>query len=325
MSGAHDLEYKQLFGHPELVRDLLAGFTPFACFADLPPEAFERVNASFVSDLVVERHGDMLWRVQLDGECLYVFLLLEFQSRSDRWMALRMQVYVGLFYQDLVKRCLVSERDKLPPVLPLVFYNGEDPWSAQADLTDLLAPAPDWLAPFQAGQRYVLIDQQALDPATLPVHGNLLATMFQFELSQSPEVLHEAYLLLHAWFNGQARDPLRTTVLRWAEAVAPLLRRALVRDSQQPREETSWASVSVAPNHWKRFFRIWPISVAGRKAWKQVWKQAACWRRGQCSENSCACVSLRFPTHPWRGSMRPRWRICASGAGACRPSRVLKI
>jgi predicted transposase YdaD len=91
MSGDHDLGYKQLFAYPELVRDLLAGFTPFACFRGLAPSAFERVNASYVSERFSERHGDMVWRVRIAEQFVYVYLLLEFQSRAERWMALRMQ------------------------------------------------------------------------------------------------------------------------------------------------------------------------------------------------------------------------------------------
>jgi predicted transposase YdaD len=121
MAGDHDLGYKQLFAHPELVRDLLSGFTPFACFRELEAGAFERVNASYVSELFSERHGDMVWRVRIAEHVVYVYLLLEFQSQAERWMALRMQVYVGLLYQDLVKRHKLDPHSALPPVLPLVF------------------------------------------------------------------------------------------------------------------------------------------------------------------------------------------------------------
>jgi predicted transposase YdaD len=121
MSGDHDTGYKQLFAHPELVRDLLAGFTPFFCFRELDVGAFERINGSYVSDRFSERHSDMVWRVRIAGHVVYVYLLLEFQSQSERWMALRMQVYVGLLYQDLVKRHELAAEATLPPVLPVVF------------------------------------------------------------------------------------------------------------------------------------------------------------------------------------------------------------
>lgn len=56
------------------------------------PRSFERVSGSYVGDGGQQRHSDMVWKVRLSGEWIYVYLLLEFQSRSDPWMALRMQV-----------------------------------------------------------------------------------------------------------------------------------------------------------------------------------------------------------------------------------------
>lgn len=39
-------------------------------------------------------------------------------------MALRVMVYTGLLYQDLIRRGEVKTGDKLPPVFPLVLCNG---------------------------------------------------------------------------------------------------------------------------------------------------------------------------------------------------------
>jgi predicted transposase YdaD len=120
MSGHHDLGNKDLFSHRELVRDLLVGFTDLPCLREIEVTAFERVNATYVSEHFAERHGDMVWKLRLGSDCVFVYLLLEFQSQSDRWMALRMQVYIGLLYQDLVKRAELAEGSRLPAVLPVV-------------------------------------------------------------------------------------------------------------------------------------------------------------------------------------------------------------
>ncbi|HAB08131.1 MAG TPA: transposase, partial [Alcanivorax sp.] len=45
------------------------------------------------------RHGDAVWRIRWGEEWLYVYLLLEFQSSVDRFMALRIMVYTGLLHQ----------------------------------------------------------------------------------------------------------------------------------------------------------------------------------------------------------------------------------
>ena len=65
----------------------------------------------------------MVWRVRWERDrWLYVYLLIEFQSTVDPYMALRVMVYVGLLYQDLVYNRQLTDADKLPPVLPLVLY-----------------------------------------------------------------------------------------------------------------------------------------------------------------------------------------------------------
>ena len=87
MSGYHDLGYKSLFAHLELVRDLVAGFTPFPWLEHIAASNFERVNPGYVSERFSERQDDIVWRVRVGNEYLYVYILLEFQSGVDRWMA----------------------------------------------------------------------------------------------------------------------------------------------------------------------------------------------------------------------------------------------
>jgi predicted transposase YdaD len=217
MGGHHDLGYKDLFAHPEMVRDLLVGFTELPCLRLLEPSAFERVNASYVSEQFSERHGDMVWKVRLNGQILFIYLLLEFQSHCERWMALRMQVYIGLLYQDLVKRGELADAARLPPVLPVVFYNGKTPWSASDELRALVAPAPDELAEFQASQRYLLIDQSLLDPVQLETTRNLVALLFRIELSDPPGVLIDVVPTLRNWLAGSERASLRRSIAAWIE------------------------------------------------------------------------------------------------------------
>ncbi|MEV4781092.1 Rpn family recombination-promoting nuclease/putative transposase [Burkholderia sp. LMU1-1-1.1] len=181
MASVDDTAYKQLFVHPEMVRDLLLGFVPGTWVRQLDLSSFERVNGSYVGDGGQQRHSDMVWKVRLSGEWIYVYLVLEFQSRSDPWMALRMQVYVGLLYQDLVKRHELPQPFQLPPVFPVVLYNGKQPWSACTSLADLIIPLPEDLQPLQAAQRYVLVDQWRLKNDLFAGFDNYAAIAFRIE------------------------------------------------------------------------------------------------------------------------------------------------
>ena len=131
----HDPSYKALFSEPRLVEDLLRGFVPGEWVGRLDFSTLEKANAQFVSEELLRREDDVIWRVRFaDRSWLYVYLLLEFQSSPDPWMALRIMVYVGLLWQDLVKQKVVGAGEKLPPVVPVVLYNGETPWNASEEL-----------------------------------------------------------------------------------------------------------------------------------------------------------------------------------------------
>lgn len=100
-----DSGYRLLFSHPEMVEDLLRGFVREDWVRDLDFSTLEKVPGNYVAPNLMNRESDVVWRLRWKGDhVLYVYLLMEFQSTVDSSMALRMMVYLGLFYQDLLKR-----------------------------------------------------------------------------------------------------------------------------------------------------------------------------------------------------------------------------
>lgn len=216
----HDLGYRALFAHPEMVRELITGFTRFKLLDGVALSAFERVNSDYVSGRPSARQGDVVWRVRIGRPCLDLYILLECQSRVDRCMALRMQTYAGLLCQDLDKRHRPSSEFRLPALLPVVFYNGAAPWNASLDLAQLLVEPPAEVADLQPSQRYALIDQQRLDRSALEANTGLLALLFRIELSMLPDVLHRHMRVLMSWFRSTSQTSLRNTVWTWWKALA---------------------------------------------------------------------------------------------------------
>ena len=179
----HDGGYHLLFSHPRMVADLLAGFVDQPWVAELDLASLERVNAKFHAEGLERRDGDVIWKIRRhDGRFAYLYLLIEFQSTCDRWMALRVAVYVLLLYLHLIREDRLAPEDRLPPVYPLVLFNGESPWTAKHELCDLIAPGPDghpW--PWAPRFHYLLLDEQRYNPARLQGMSNLVAVLFQLE------------------------------------------------------------------------------------------------------------------------------------------------
>lgn len=87
----HDHGYKRLFSHPQAVEELIRGFLRPEWAEGLDLSTLERIGNDFISDDLRERKSDAIWRMRRKGEWLY--LLLELQSTSHPFMALRMLTY----------------------------------------------------------------------------------------------------------------------------------------------------------------------------------------------------------------------------------------
>jgi len=102
-------------------------------------------------------------------------------------MAVRIMTYVGLLYQDLVRSEAVKTNEPLPPVLPIVLYNGDPRWRAPADIADLITPAPDGLERYRPHLHYLLLDEGSYHDHELASLRNLSAALFRLENSRTPE------------------------------------------------------------------------------------------------------------------------------------------
>ncbi len=131
----HDSGYKKLFSNHELVRQLVTGFVDHDWVKNIEFSTLERIDKSFISDEFAERESDLIYKVKLKEQDIYIFILLEFQSTVDRFMSLRMLHYILDLYEYLVKN---HKLKTLPAVFPIMLYNGENKWTAPEELSKLI-------------------------------------------------------------------------------------------------------------------------------------------------------------------------------------------
>ena len=215
----HDAGYRALFSDKQMVADLLRGFVREPWVQELDLDTLEQVSASFVSERFQKREGDVIWRVRFRGQWLYVYLLIEFQSTVDRYMALRLMVYVGLLYQRLIEEKQLAEDGKLPPVLPIVLYNGDRRWNAALEVSELLADCPEELKRYRPQMRYFLLDEQAQDDATLAGMKNLAALVFRFEKCRTREEFLDVIDAVRQWAEAPEHQETARRLARWVAMI----------------------------------------------------------------------------------------------------------
>ena len=223
----HDAAYKAMYRHPQAIRDLFRYLA--APRGPLGPETVAALDLSTVAKLPAEwvtadfrrRHGDQVWRIRLReasdgaGAEAWLLLLLEFQSRADTDMALRILGYVVELYRDLEAQGVVRPGTRRPPVLPVVIHNGESPWHAPVRVAELIAlprvPAQVRrdLRALQPAQRLHVVDFPRHRQEDL-VPGNVVSLQIAFEHAG-----YEDYPRLSQAMAEIEDTGLRRTVYEW--------------------------------------------------------------------------------------------------------------
>jgi predicted transposase/invertase (TIGR01784 family) len=114
----------------------------------------ERQNRSFIPDNLQKQEADLLYKVpfQRGRGFVWVYVLLEHQSRPDRTMDFRLLSYMVQVWEGQVNAAKAARKSvQIYPILPLVFYTGKKKWKQLPTLqtlmelpTELEAFVPTW-------------------------------------------------------------------------------------------------------------------------------------------------------------------------------------
>jgi hypothetical protein len=209
-----DSLYHRLFSHPQMVHELMREFVPDAVATGVDFSGLRRINAKFHVDrpAALRREGDVIWKLPTrEGADSYLYLLIEFQSETDSWMAVRTQVYLGLLYQQIIQENKLKRGARLPPLMLLVLYNGERRWNAPTGMPELIElPSDSSLWHWQPQVRYCLLDMGAFAGEDLARSDSLAALLFRLEQRQSQEGFCELIDALEGWFRGHPEfEPMK--------------------------------------------------------------------------------------------------------------------
>ncbi len=168
----HDLLFRATLSDPERADAILRAHLEPAIADLLADEPPVMIDGTFVDEKLRASHSDKLLRVTLrDGRPAFVYALLEHKSRPDPGTALQVWKYKVRIWEDYARNRAERLR-ALPPIVPLVFYHGREPWTAPGSIREMVAGGQDRLRDLEPTFGYFLRDlgqipaeQLASDPA----------------------------------------------------------------------------------------------------------------------------------------------------------------
>ncbi|CRY66159.1 transposase [Yersinia pekkanenii] len=161
----HDALFKNFVTKPETAYDLLDIHLPPALRKICDLKTLRLESGSFIENDLRAYYSDVLYSLKMQGQDGYVYALIEHQSSPDKHMAFRLMRYAIAAMQSH----LDAGHDKLPLVIPMLFYHG------------MVTPYPypmSWLQAFSAptlagelyGGNFPLIDVTVIPDDEIMTH-----------------------------------------------------------------------------------------------------------------------------------------------------------
>ena len=132
-----DQAFKAILSHPRMIADAVRGYAARPVgpldprtVAALDFGTLEKLPTEWITPDFRRRLGDQVWRVRFrwardwSDPGGYLLVLVEFQSRREPDMALRMANYALRLCAELATVRVVQPGGPRPPILPLLIHNG---------------------------------------------------------------------------------------------------------------------------------------------------------------------------------------------------------
>ena len=120
-SSPHDAVFKTFMFTPETARDFLEIHLPEPLRKLCNLQTLRLEPTSFIEKSLRAYYSDVLWSVETSDGDGYIYCVIEHQSSAEKNMAFRLMRYATAAMQ----RHLDKGYDRVPLVVPLLFYHGE--------------------------------------------------------------------------------------------------------------------------------------------------------------------------------------------------------
>ena len=150
-----DSSSKLIFGVNVLCSQFLRDYADMEILRNICPEDIEDVSERYVPLYSTERESDTVKKVNISKYLsaeknenllqlpLYIVSLIEHKTKVEYNISMQILRYMVHIWEDYEKemnteRTRISSRKdfRYPPILPIVYYEGKERWTASIDLAD---------------------------------------------------------------------------------------------------------------------------------------------------------------------------------------------
>jgi len=134
-----DRGYKYLFSVKRYFLEFLSKFVKEAWDDKITEDDVELVSGEYILNNFSTRHSDVVYKIRKKEREFY-FVLLELQSKNDKFMSFRLLEYMVEIWRRYIKDKEIISKSKvynLPLIIPCVLYTGKSKWNSSKNFNKL--------------------------------------------------------------------------------------------------------------------------------------------------------------------------------------------
>ena len=188
---------KLILADPQLFAEFIRDFIPIEILKNIKPTNIEDVSTRLLSLVSEQKDGDTIKRINLDdGKSLFIITIIEHESKVNFRAPFKMLLYIALILNDYEKEVnkntniTFSKDYKYPPILPIIFYDGESEWTAETNFlnrTEMNDIFEKYIPKFE----YELVSLKDYSFDDLAEYGDILSLFMMMDKVKTAEALGE--------------------------------------------------------------------------------------------------------------------------------------
>ncbi|MGM0509463.1 MAG: Rpn family recombination-promoting nuclease/putative transposase [Fusobacteriota bacterium] len=235
MKSKKDDIFKKLFRDKEIFLMLLKDFVKESWVKEIDESKIKLEDSLYPDGVESNRESDIIYKVNYKREDIFVFILLEHQSNVNYLMTFRILEYMMKLWRKYIDEAGQKSKNKsfkLPPIFPIIFYDGINNWTAVKKFSDKIVDSKrfkKYIPDFE----YDIINLNDISFQTLESYEDLLSAILLIDKIKKPEDLGKLKELgLDYWHRLQENVKEKRALEKIAEAMNLLLNRI-----KAPKEE----------------------------------------------------------------------------------------
>ena len=163
----HDKFFKETFRNLTVTKEFVTHYLPEHIVDIINIETLEPQKDSFIDADLKEVFSDLLFKVNMNQQVGYLYLLFEHKSFQSPMVAVQLLQYMCNIWKTAAHQ---NKSTKLPAIIPLVIYHGGNHWHTGELLSDLIEGYhlfSDELKDHTPDFKYILFDLSTFSDADI--------------------------------------------------------------------------------------------------------------------------------------------------------------